>query len=422
MFFLSLFSIAVVFLYFLFCAHLLLTKNGNIFLNRLLGILILLRACQFLFVWLTQNGQIQHLAYVYKIPYALLYITPALFYLYIKGFISDQTSLKRHEWLHFLPLIIGVADMLPWMMSSLEYKRQMLEVADLHQTFFFQHASDLIPSNISRMFRASLFLFYLFLSWRFVIRKGIHWNLKANSMGKNWVICLLLLSSIGYLFLLLSIWWDTLHPERADAGIYAALQFAIFPHVFMIIYMFYQPRLLYGYVLVSQNSIFSQPTRNISHTQVSPLAPIMTNPIDSGKPWLGSLIEKESIPEFDRQQQPASPEKTDLWRQLVHEYMTTEKPFLQQSFRLQDLAIAIDIPQHHCSYIINYLFERNFNEWVNEYRVAYFIRSYTYDASRLTLEALAREAGFGNRRSLHNAFMKIHGQPPGIYLQKLITA
>jgi AraC-like DNA-binding protein len=241
-------------------------------------------------------------------------------------------------------------------------------------------------------------------------------------MGNNWVIFLLLFSSIGHLFLFLSIWWDTLHPERAEAGIYAALQFAIFSQVCMIIYIFYQPRLLYGYLLVSRDSIFSQPIRNISHTQVSPLTPIMTNPIDSGKPWSGSLNEKESILEVDRQQQPASPEKIDQWRELVHEYMTTEKPFLQQSFRLHDLAIAIDIPQHHCSYIINYVFERNFNEWVNEYRVAYFIRSYTHDASRLTLEALAREAGFGNRRSLHNAFMKIHGQPPGIYLQKLITA
>ena len=422
MLFLSLISIAVVFLLFLFCGHLLLTRNGNIYLNRILAILCLARGCQFLFVGLSQNGELHHFAYIYKIPYPLLYITPALFYLYVKGFISDQTSLKRYEWLHFLPLIIGMAEMLPWLTSSLEYKQRTLEAVSLHQAFFFQDASDLIPSQISRMLRVSLFLFYLFLSWKFVIQKGIHRNLNANSVGNNWIIFVLLLSSVGHLFLFLSIWWDTLHPEKAHAGIYAALQFAILSHLFLIIYVFYRPRLLYGYVLVSRDSIFSHPHRMTTIAEDSPMAPVMANPIDPGKPGSGSSIEKEAFPEGDRLQlQPASSEKIDQWKQIVHDYMEAKKPFLQQTFRLQHLAVAIDIPQHHCSYLINYVFERNFNDWVNEYRVAHFIRSYALDASRLTLEALAKEAGFGNRRSLHNAFMKIHGQPPGVYLQRVIT-
>lgn len=423
MLFLSLISIAVVFLLFLFCGHLLLTRNGNIYLNRILAILCLARGCQFLFVGLSQNGELDHLVYIYKIPYPFLYITPALFYLYVKGFISDQTSLKRYEWLHFLPLIIGIAEMVPWLTSSLEYKKLTLDSVSPHQAFFFQDASDLIPSQITRMFRVSLFLFYLFLSWKIVIQKGIHRNLNANGLGNGFIIFLLLLSSVGHLFLFLSIWWDTLHPERAYAGIYAALQFAIMNHLFLIIYIFYRPRLLYGYVLVSHDSIFSQPHRNTTIAQDSPMVPVSANPIDSGKPGSGSLLEKESITDGDRQrQQPASSEKIDQWKQIAHEYMETEKPFLQQTFRMQQLAVAIDIPQHHCSYLINFVFERNFNDWVNEYRVAHFIRSYTLDASRLTLEALAKEAGFGNRRSLHNAFMKIHGQPPGVYLQRLITA
>jgi AraC-like DNA-binding protein len=102
--------------------------------------------------------------------------------------------------------------------------------------------------------------------------------------------------------------------------------------------------------------------------------------------------------------------------------MEQDKPFLYPTFRLHNLAEALDIAPHHSSYLINIEFGKNFNQWVNEHRIEYFIKLYRQDSTSHTLEALAQQAGFSNRRTLHNAFMKIHGQPPGIFLQQSLDS
>ena len=113
----NLISIAEIFLLLLFSGHLLLTNNGNAYLNKLLAFLSLSRGLQFLNLWLSQNNELPMAPYLYKIPYPFLYITPAVFYLYIRGFLNDQTSLKKRDLLHFLPVFIGLADMTPWLTS-----------------------------------------------------------------------------------------------------------------------------------------------------------------------------------------------------------------------------------------------------------------------------------------------------------------
>jgi AraC-like DNA-binding protein len=421
MFLMNLISIAEIFLLLLFSGHLLLTNNGNAYLNKLLAFLSLSRGLQFLNLWLSQNNELPMAPYLYKIPYPFLYITPAVFYLYIRGFLNDQTSLKKRDLLHFLPVFIGLADMTPWLTSTAEDKQRLYEAVSTHQAFFFQDVSDLITPGLSRMIRVVLFLFYITLSWKLVIGKGILRNMNVNPIGNNWILLILTLSTAGHLFLFISIGWDNLHPGHTQDGLLASLHFAILSHLFLILYIFYRPRILYGYVLVSHDFFLS----HLRRTSPVPME-VAGDTIDStGQSWsmenAGSATErKESLSKSEKPSQlQSSPESIGQWKEEILRHMDEVKPYLDPSFRLHNLSAKTDIPQHHCSYVINHVLGKNFNDWINEYRVAHFISTYEENAGILTQEALAKASGFGSRRTLHNAFMKIHGIPPGIFLQQI---
>ena len=57
---------------------------------------------------------------------------------------------------------------------------------------------------------------------------------------------------------------------------------------------------------------------------------------------------------------------------------------------------------------------------LNEYRIHYSRELMIKDNNRqLTLEAIAFEAGFGNRNSFTNAFKKFTGNTPSAYLKEM---
>ena len=107
MFLLNLVYISLVFFTLVFSLHLMLTRHGNLFINRMLGIPLMARGFQYLYGWLTENGHLSELMFVYKVPNALLFIAPSALFLYIKGFVTDQYKLGKYEWLHFLPALLS---------------------------------------------------------------------------------------------------------------------------------------------------------------------------------------------------------------------------------------------------------------------------------------------------------------------------
>jgi YesN/AraC family two-component response regulator len=98
--------------------------------------------------------------------------------------------------------------------------------------------------------------------------------------------------------------------------------------------------------------------------------------------------------------------------------MEQEKLYLLQDFQIVDLAGKLGIPVHHCSYIINNLIGKNFRDWINGYRVEYFLVQYPIKSDKLTIEAIASESGFKNPATFYNAFKKEKGVMPTGYFNK----
>ena len=101
---------------------------------------------------------------------------------------------------------------------------------------------------------------------------------------------------------------------------------------------------------------------------------------------------------------------------IVLEHMKEQKPFLQLGFTIQDLSNQTDIPVYQLSPLINGQFNMSFTNWVNRYRIEYFIELVP-DNPQLTMEALSKKAGFISRSTFINAFKKEKDTTPREYFK-----
>jgi AraC-like DNA-binding protein len=414
MFLLSLVYISLVFFMLVFSLHLMLTRHGNLFINRMLGILLMARGFQYLYGWLAENGHLTELMFVYKVPNFILFIAPSALYLYIKGFVTDQYKLGKYEWLHFLPGLVGLAEAIPWVMSSHDYRTEVIQAIDTQQSFFAHEDPGFMTHETSMLIRTGMFLVYVGASWVLVFRKGIFKTYASNRIGCNWILMLLLLATIGHSMVFGSMIWDRLHPEALHSGFLGAVRVSILIYLCIMLFIFYQPRVMYGYAFVAA----ALDTPNSGGRLKPELWQSFGSAQNNSRSFESTTQEMMVTGDHHEVMAGISRERIERWKRSLNKFMEQDKPYLNPMFRLHNLSEALDIAPHHCSYLINIEYGKNFNQWVNEHRIEHFINLYQQHSSTHTLEALAHQSGFSNRRTLHNAFMKIHGQPPGVFLQQ----
>jgi AraC-like DNA-binding protein len=96
--------------------------------------------------------------------------------------------------------------------------------------------------------------------------------------------------------------------------------------------------------------------------------------------------------------------------------METKKPWVDSGLNLQDLADFCGMSRHNLTEVINRSFEKNFCDFVNEYRVAEFKRLLARpDSANFTILALAFDAGFNSKATFNAAFRKASGITPSEY-------
>lgn len=112
------------------------------------------------------------------------------------------------------------------------------------------------------------------------------------------------------------------------------------------------------------------------------------------------------------------PEQVSKMDETLRNYFLTQQPFLKRGYNLKQLSDETSIPLHQLSAFINQYYHRNFNDFINEYRVQYCqakIRNEEWRSK--TLEAIAEESGFNNRNTFTSAFKKVTGYNPSDFLR-----
>jgi len=103
----------------------------------------------------------------------------------------------------------------------------------------------------------------------------------------------------------------------------------------------------------------------------------------------------------------------------VLQLMEEEKVYLDSDLKLKDLADRLGLSVPNTSQLINQNLHKDFNTFINEYRIEAAIDLLESNAS-LTLQNVAYETGFNNNVTFYKAFKKYKGTSPSEYLKEVI--
>lgn len=104
----------------------------------------------------------------------------------------------------------------------------------------------------------------------------------------------------------------------------------------------------------------------------------------------------------------------------LQELMKEEKFFTDEELSLRDLARELAISPHQLSEILNEKLKKNFNTFVNEYRVEE-AKSMLIDEPDRSILSVGIAAGFNSNTTFCTVFLKLTGQSPGNYRKKILS-
>ena len=125
-------------------------------------------------------------------------------------------------------------------------------------------------------------------------------------------------------------------------------------------------------------------------------------------------VETATIPKVEKLTEP------DLlrWKKRLEDLIQKEKSYLEPALALSDLAQRLGTNVSVLSAVINGAFGKNFNDFVNEYRVE-AVKKMLKDpsASHYSLLGIGLECGFNSKSTFNRAFKKITGVAPGDFVR-----
>jgi len=99
-------------------------------------------------------------------------------------------------------------------------------------------------------------------------------------------------------------------------------------------------------------------------------------------------------------------------------YMAERKPFLVETFSLNDLAAGLFTNKVYLSKTINYYSGKNFRSYVNHYRVMYAMEIFRRNKA-LTVSQLGALAGFRSGNTFNAAFKDVMKESPSTWCARL---
>jgi len=119
---------------------------------------------------------------------------------------------------------------------------------------------------------------------------------------------------------------------------------------------------------------------------------------------------------------PSEPDQLDPRQQHIQDKLTelieTKKVYLRPDLTLQQLATSIKATPTEVSAMINSQYQKNFNQFINDYRVTAFkYNAVNPDNSHLSLLAIAYDSGFNSKATFNRVFKEKVGMSPRAYVK-----
>lgn len=335
----------------------------------------------------------------------LSFLAGPCLYFYIRGTLTDQYRIRPKEWLHFVPALINLAGILPYLFSSYSHKLEtaQLILSDLHNMKTLE-VNWILPTGYFSAARVFQLFCYTVISGYLIGKHTLPSNARQypiiqQKLVIRWLYALTIISltisicSVITLYAFLTV---------DGPSVKAVVTEMPYINIGGIAY-FLIPLML----LVFPQVIYGIPVLNSS---------VETTPSDKKVEKMEMGKAKERKPDFENQEP-----FRELATRIVH-YMEKEKPYLDPYFNIDSIVTHLDIPKHHVYYCFNAVMQTKFTHMRARMRVEHameLLRS--PEASLLTMEGIGSESGFHSRSVFFATFKELTGITPKEFVEQQQT-
>ena len=322
-----------------------------------------------------------------KINYFLINIAVAiapLIYLYVKSLTTSKFKFKKKYWWHFSLAFLYVA----YRLSIYTYDALQPGFNDTQNGIlkieldeeYVQAIMGYIETPFMLMYLA--FTFQLFYNYR---KKIIQYFSNTYKLELNWILTFLVLFSFLFVYGTIQ---DIIGSRFIDLG--------------------YQQRWWLNLIMAVVTLYVGVKGYFTDTTKLNKLD-FTFSPKTIGIPEDANIFDEEkSISEEDIA--------------TVRNLMETDKAYLNPELNLSDLAKMANMSRGQLSEIVNTAFDKNFNDFVNGYRVEAFKDMLKENKhQQLSLLGIAQECGFNSKATFNRVFKKLTDLSPTEYLKTQLS-
>jgi AraC-like DNA-binding protein len=324
-------------------------------------------------------------------PRSLGFLLAPLCYFYLKSQFNAAFRFRRHDLWHALPFLIDTS------YHVLVFLQGPVFVEHWKETVHYPyHIDDIVfvayqVQALYYIYRA-LTLYQAYRDWA----KTQFSDVETISFRwfRNLILAMSLNTVVGLTVTLLDIWLDLTYWQDWWDELFGA------------VLIYYVSITGYAQIQPGKRLTFQEQSRPVSEQQAS--TQLTLSSVASETP---------ANPEKIAGSSPMPPDLAN-WKSRLLTLMDTEKPYLEPDLSLADLARRLPINAVLLSQIINAGAGKNFNDFVNEYRVEEFKRQVHEPAkAHLTLLGIALDCGFNSKATFNRAFKKCTGLSPKEFAQ-----
>lgn len=378
----------------IFCAFLtiflLLFKENAIrsYADYILSTILLLEIYFVVIYLLIYSGVINQYPYLYKTAAPFNFLIPPLAFIYVRSVLSNTKGIPAIEVLHFFPFLLTFINYTPFFFIPIEDKREIVKMATEDMTFGFRYQAGILPEYIIFYSRIIQGLVYLILQWQMILgfRKENREQVIQNQITQviKWV------KTFTWIF-----------------------TFILFGFVILSMLFYVIPISKYfEFVNISQSLILSG-----SFFSLSSYLLIHPRVLD-GLPFIKYQITDSAL-STKPESRPFIIENFQDDIKKIEDYLDQNPVYLNPTLTLTQISASTSIPIKDLSFIINSHFKMRFNDFINKYRINYFLEMIDNDQlNDFTMDALMQKAGFSSKNTFLSAFKKIHQCTPSQFITR----
>ena len=362
------------------------TENKS---NLLLSVFILLCAfyiAPFMFGYAGWYSKQHYRDFLFYVPFQQLFLLPPVLYFYIKTLLDKSFQFSTKDYIHFLPATIYL------IYSFIIF---IVDKVILNEYYFYSDGKDKDFSfwyQIAGLFSLAFYLsrsLRTYNSYKIMTYNSVSF---AESVmfkwAKRFLTAFLMLIIIRILFFMINPEWDEFGKK-----FWYYVSFSV----------------LFYYVSISgyTNSILS--ATSFKDSTINPNADIK--------------LEADNISETEftnnTKEEKNKVQDLDMWKEKIETLMCNNKMYENPQLVISDISSKLGTHSKKVSQVINQGFNMNFNDFINHYRITYFLQKIQGGEHNIqTFLSIAFECGFNSKSTFNRAFKRATSLNPKEYIEK----